>query len=590
MREFLSPLDGRGDGARRALPSVRAGRHPLAAGRDAQGRGGRPRHRPRRRGRREDRAARRARASTPSSAGRARTAAALASTLGLRPPGDPLGVARPARALPRAGRRRGARCSRRSRRRARVVAVVEDLHWADPTMLDVLDELAERLDGPILFLCTGAPRPAPLAPRLGRRAPELQLAAARPAERRGERAARLAPARRRRAARRRAPAGSSSAPEGNPFFLEEIVRHLIDEGLLVREDGRWRARAGIDERRDPGQRPGRHPRAARPAGAGREARRAARGGRRPRLLGRRRRRARAESTISTPRCGRFAAASSCSSGSSSSIAGQSEFIFKHVLIRDVAYASLPRRERGRAHAETAAWIEETSGERTGELAELLAHHYDAAFSFLRDDDLRRRARAPPPRRGRERAPPLRDPAGRAPRAARGRALRRPARSGSRRSRRSATSTTSRSSATPPGARTARRSRSSPTAIPRFARLAGKAALFGARWLGTMHELPPTSTRSRAIVDAWAARGARRRPGAHAAARRPRLPVRPARGVAATRRPRPPCAKRWPPRRRLGDPDLLSAALDLVARLRRSGGRYGRRVPHDAAARPSSSLA
>ena len=78
---------------------------------------------------------------------------------------------------------------------------------------------------------------------------------------------------------------------------------------------------------------------------------------------------------------------------SSSIAGQAEFSFKHVLIRDVAYESLPRKERGRAHAETAAWIERTSGEGTGEPAELLAHHYDAAFTYLRDDDLRRKARA-----------------------------------------------------------------------------------------------------------------------------------------------------------------------------------------------------
>ena len=41
--------------------------------------------------------------------------------------------------------------------RGPLVAVVEDLHWADPTMLDVLDELAERLDGPIIFVCTARP-------------------------------------------------------------------------------------------------------------------------------------------------------------------------------------------------------------------------------------------------------------------------------------------------------------------------------------------------------------------------------------------------------------------------------------------------
>ena len=73
---------------------------------------------------------------------------------------------------------------------------------------------------------------------------------------------------------------------------------------------------------------------------------------------------------------------------SSSIPGQREYLFKHVLTRDVAYASLPRAERGRAHVEAAAWIEETSGGRTDELAEQLANHYDAAFSLLADDSLR----------------------------------------------------------------------------------------------------------------------------------------------------------------------------------------------------------
>jgi len=42
-------------------------------------------------------------------------------------------------------------------RRAPVVAVVEDLHWADPAMLDILDELVDRLEGPILFVCTARP-------------------------------------------------------------------------------------------------------------------------------------------------------------------------------------------------------------------------------------------------------------------------------------------------------------------------------------------------------------------------------------------------------------------------------------------------
>ena len=80
----------------------------------------------------------------------------------------------------------------------------------------------------------------------------------------------------------------------------------------------------------------------------------------------------------------------------SSLAGQQELIFKHVLIRDVAYESLPRRDRTDAHAAVAGWIEETAGDRAGEMAELLAYHLSTAVALSRDtpggptEDLRRR--------------------------------------------------------------------------------------------------------------------------------------------------------------------------------------------------------
>ena len=84
----------------------------------------------------------------------------------------------------------------------------------------------------------------------------------------------------------------------------------------------------------------------------------------------------------------------------SSIAGEQEFIFKHVLTRDVAYESLPRRDRATAHSAVAEWIESTTGERRDEFAELLAYHYEEAYrSHSPDgraapdamDDLRKRA-------------------------------------------------------------------------------------------------------------------------------------------------------------------------------------------------------
>jgi len=62
----------------------------------------------------------------------------------------------------------------------------------------------------------------------------------------------------------------------------------------------------------------------------------------------------------------------------SAMAGERELIFKHILTRDVAYETLPRRERPAAHIRVGEWIEGAFGERRGEVAELLAHHFDLA--------------------------------------------------------------------------------------------------------------------------------------------------------------------------------------------------------------------
>src|SRR5262249_44041149 len=64
---------------------------------------------------------------------------------------------------------------------------------------------------------------------------------------------------------------------------------------------------------------------------------------------------------------------------SSSMVGEEELAFSHILTRDVAYESLPRRERPRAHARVARWIEETTGDRQREYSARLAHHYVEAY-------------------------------------------------------------------------------------------------------------------------------------------------------------------------------------------------------------------
>jgi class 3 adenylate cyclase/tetratricopeptide (TPR) repeat protein len=78
----------------------------------------------------------------------------------------------------------------------------------------------------------------------------------------------------------------------------------------------------------------------------------------------------------------------------SSIRGEEEFAFWHVLVQDVAYGQIPRAARGRKHLAVAGWIREVAGDRISEMSELLAHHYGEALRLAEaagetGDELRR---------------------------------------------------------------------------------------------------------------------------------------------------------------------------------------------------------
>jgi tetratricopeptide (TPR) repeat protein len=62
----------------------------------------------------------------------------------------------------------------------------------------------------------------------------------------------------------------------------------------------------------------------------------------------------------------------------SSIAGEREFAFNHVLTRDVAYATIPKARRPQAHEVVGRWMEEGTSGRAEEFAEILAHHFSLA--------------------------------------------------------------------------------------------------------------------------------------------------------------------------------------------------------------------
>ena len=56
------------------------------------------------------------------------------------------------------------------------------------------------------------------------------------------------------------------------------------------------------------------------------------------------------------------------------------FSFKHVLIRDVVYNNIPRTRRSQKHAQLALWLENTVANNTDAFAELLAYHYQQALA------------------------------------------------------------------------------------------------------------------------------------------------------------------------------------------------------------------
>jgi class 3 adenylate cyclase/tetratricopeptide (TPR) repeat protein len=81
----------------------------------------------------------------------------------------------------------------------------------------------------------------------------------------------------------------------------------------------------------------------------------------------------------------------------SSVAGETAFVFRHVLVRDVAYGQIPRPRRAELHRRTAGWLESLAGDRAEDIADMIAHHYLSALQFARAaghglDDLPERAR------------------------------------------------------------------------------------------------------------------------------------------------------------------------------------------------------
>ncbi|HET7235254.1 MAG TPA: adenylate/guanylate cyclase domain-containing protein [Actinomycetota bacterium] len=116
-----------------------------------------------------------------------------------------------------------------------LVIVLEDVHWAEPPMLDLVDWVVERLHGPALVLCLARPELLEQRPTWGAGKPRA-LSTTLPPLPDGD-ARELA----RILLGEEAPAPLvdrvCDTAEGNPLYLEQLTAMLVDDGLLA--DGRW---------------------------------------------------------------------------------------------------------------------------------------------------------------------------------------------------------------------------------------------------------------------------------------------------------------------------------------------------------------
>jgi class 3 adenylate cyclase/tetratricopeptide (TPR) repeat protein len=258
------------------------------------------------------------------------------------------------------------------------VIVIEDIHWASAALLDLVEHLADRVaDACVLLVCTARPEFLTDHPSWGagkQNATSLSLTPLSADESEQLVSNLLGEAQVPEGVRR--PLLTSA--EGNPFFLEEMLQMLIDEGALERENGGWVATGRLAELRIPDSVHGVI--AARLDLLDPDPREALR---RCAVVGRVFWPAAVD--VDEGLVAGLTRTGLVSLHPLSVMAGLQEFSFKHALTRDVAYGSLARPERRELHLNVAQWIQRVAPDRGAESAELAAYHYREAIGYGEDD-------------------------------------------------------------------------------------------------------------------------------------------------------------------------------------------------------------
>jgi class 3 adenylate cyclase/tetratricopeptide (TPR) repeat protein len=248
-----------------------------------------------------------------------------------------------------------------------LLMVFEDIHWADASQLDLLESLASRVrDVPVMFLALARPELLDSRPTWGAGLMSHTSMQLHPLSFDDARtlAGHLLPML----------SGLQGAgdrvvitAEGNPLFIEELVASLAERVDEATEKLPTNVRSTIAARLD----------TLSPAARGALLDAAVIG----KVFWR--------GALQTLEANRSAAELEDALDilesrdfihreSGSQIEGDHEYLFKHMLIREVAYATLPRAARRERHAAVARFIESAAGERIEEAAAMLAHHWQEA--------------------------------------------------------------------------------------------------------------------------------------------------------------------------------------------------------------------
>ena len=267
-------------------------------------------------------------------------------------------------------------------RRRPLVVVFDDIHWAESTFLDFVEHLAEWSRGaPIVLLCMA--RSELLEVRSGWAGGKLNATTVLLEPLSDGECMQLVS----NLVGRDEVAGLlesriAEAAEGNPLFVEEMVSMLIDDGVLVPEDGRWAIvgdlaavpvpptihallAARLDQLND-------EERAVLEHGAveGKIFNR----GSVERLTGAARR------SLVPAQLGALVRKELIRLDKPV-FAGEDAYRFRHLLIRDAAYESIPKSVRADLHERHAEWLEEKAKERGVEYDEILGYHLEQAYTF-----------------------------------------------------------------------------------------------------------------------------------------------------------------------------------------------------------------